>query len=377
MEIPGRAGVNGPEGLGHLLFGYSELEAFYHHAPCGFQTLDRKGRLLSVNQTLADWLGYPREQMLGGMGISDVVPLEALRGFWDSFETVLGRGGSQELEVPFVRRDGSKFPALITSGILPGAGGESLRVFSVVLDLTRRKRDEEAESARSREAVQREFVANISHEFRTPLAAILGFAETLREGAIEDPRFKQRFIATIERHARRLAGLIDNVLDLSAREAGRQKARPEALALGRQTRLVVRELSPLAKNEALKLSIKIPGRLAVLADKAQLEQVLHNLIGNAIKYNRRGGRVAIEARAKGQLAEVTVRDTGIGIPKDEIPYVFDRFHRSKDPVARERKGSGLGLAIVKGIVKAHGGRISVESRIGAGTTFRFTLPLAG
>jgi PAS domain S-box-containing protein len=356
-------------------FGPAGPAAFINAAPCGLQSVDAEGRFLSINDTELRWLGYARAE-IETMTLADVIAIDSLPSFRERFDALKRHGKSVDLETQFVRRDGTRFPALLSLSALRGAGGRFLQAIGAVYDLTDRQRHEQERSAHSREASQREFVANVSHEFRTPLAAILGFAETLREGAVDNPRVRGRFLATIERQAHRLLGLVDDVLDVSARDAGRKPPQREALDLRTEARRIARSLSPLARARRVTLVASVPAGLIVNVDRAQLEQTLSNLIGNAIKYNRRGGRVRVQAKElpRGAGVEVSVRDTGIGIAEDELPYVFERFHRSKDPEARARKGSGLGLAIVKGIVSAHGGRVSVRSKIGSGSTFSFTLP---
>jgi PAS domain S-box-containing protein len=353
-------------------FGQAPPATFVNAAPCGLHSLDAEGRFLSINDTELRWLGYERDEP--PLDVADVLSIESLQGFRERYSRLLRTGEPMDLEVQLVRRDGSRFPALVSSSALKDRRGRFLQSIGVVFDLTARKRRELEQSAASREASQRDFVANVSHEFRTPLAAILGFAETLREGAIDHPQYRGRFLATIERHAQRLLGLVDNVLDVSARDAGNKAPRREPLDLRAETRRIARGLAPVARARRVRVQSAVRAGLTVRADRGQLEQALSNLLANAIKYNKRGGSVRVEAQESRGGVEVVVRDTGIGIAEDELTYVFDRFHRSKDPIARERKGSGLGLAITQGIVRAHGGRLWVESERGKGSAFHFWLP---
>lgn len=354
-----------------------DLETLFDEAPVGIHVVDPKGVFSRVNRSELRWLGYERDEMVGKLTIADVLPVESYQRYHDIAKS-LEKGHTEvaELETRLVSKDGDRYPALLAVRALRDGQGRFAGAVCVCTDLTERQRREAERSARSRQESQREFVSNVSHEFRTPLAAILGFAETLREGAVDDPKFKARFLATIERHAKRLLGLVDNVLDVSARDAGQKPPSLEPIPLRDEVRRALKGLAPLLKREGLRAVTRVPQSLVVSADKAQLEQVLANLLGNAIKYGRRGGRVAVEAKAKSGHAEIVVRDNGIGIAEDELAYVFERFHRSKDPAARERKGSGLGLSIVQSIVHAHGGKIWVESELGKGTAFHFTLPLA-
>jgi PAS domain S-box-containing protein len=353
----------------------ASLKTPFDAAPCGIHVLDAQGRLLAVNETELRWLGYGRQD-LSGLGMAEILPVESLRGFQRHFEALKKGEETGDIEVQLVRRDGTRMPALIAASALRDEAGRFLAALAIVYDLTERKKHEQEESARARELSQREFIANVSHEFRTPLAAILGFTETLREGAVDNPQFRGKFLATIERHAQRLLRLVDEVLDVSERDAGGKSPAFETFALQPLARRIARGLGPLSRRQRIRVSVSIPSGLAVRADPGQLEQVLQNLLGNALKYNRRGGRVRITARRADGRAVIAVRDTGIGIAGDELPYIFDRFHRSRDPEARERKGSGLGLAITKAIVRAHGGRIWAESRPGKGSAFFVSLPAA-
>ncbi len=229
---------------------------------------------------------------------------------------------------------------------------------------------------RALEKVRREFVANVSHELRTPLASIRGFAETLRDGAINDVENRMEFIETIEKDAQRLSALVEDLLDLSAIESGHRKPVLEALSLLELASEAAASLKVLADRNRVKLIIKEnPTLPKVRADRPQLKQVLANLMDNAVKFNRDEGSVTVSATVEGGHLVVSVEDTGQGIPEADLPRVFERFYRVDKARARELGGTGLGLSIAKHIVEAHGGAIEVKSRLGEGSIFRFKLPL--
>jgi len=225
------------------------------------------------------------------------------------------------------------------------------------------------------EATRRDFVANVSHEIRTPLTAIRGYAETLRMGAIDDRDRALQFLEVIERHSERLGRLTEDLLALSDLELGRaalQKA-PMSIAAAIDTALdVLRDKAMQGKVELHKdISAELP---PIVADPDRMVQVLVNLIDNAVKFTRPGGRVTISAAAQPTQIELSVADTGEGVPGRDLPRLTERFYRVDQARSRELGGTGLGLAIVKHIVQAHGGSLRIESELGKGTTVHLLLP---
>jgi len=225
------------------------------------------------------------------------------------------------------------------------------------------------------ERVRRDFVANVSHEFKTPLTAIQGFAETLLSGALDDKANRKRFVEIIREHARRLARLTDDLLKLSRIEAGRleleiRPIRVEALVNG-----CVETARLNAKARGLEIHVDLQENApAVRGDGAQLGEVLQNLLDNALQYTPSGGQIEVKARSNGHDVVFTVTDSGIGIPESDLERIFERFYRVDAARSREAGGTGLGLAIARHIVEAHGGRIWVESAIGQGSRFHFSVP---
>lgn len=227
------------------------------------------------------------------------------------------------------------------------------------------------------ERVRQDFVANVSHEFKTPLTAIQGFAETLLGGALEDPRSNRRFLEIIREHAVRLARLTDDLLKLARIEAGKLEVQFSAV---RVLELVERcaEITLLqASRKQIVLEIDVPAELpAVRGDAVLLREVLQNLLDNAIQYTPEGGRIRVHAQAGEHEVILTVADTGIGIPLADQERIFERFYRVDAARSREAGGTGLGLSIAKHIVETHGGRLWVESEVGHGSAFSFSVPLA-
>jgi two-component system phosphate regulon sensor histidine kinase PhoR len=226
------------------------------------------------------------------------------------------------------------------------------------------------------EQVRTEFVANVSHELRTPLTAIHGYLETLLGGALEDRENARRFLEIVFRHTERLGRLLNDLTDLSNIELGRVALRLTPTPLDEVVESVLAIIAPKAESGRVTLEADLPAGLApVIADRDRLAQIVINLVDNAVKYTREGGRVTVRARPSGDgRVEIAVVDTGIGISPVDLPRITERFYRVDRARSRELGGTGLGLAIVKHLVLAHGGELRIESEPERGTTARFTLP---
>ncbi|MGA2197021.1 MAG: ATP-binding protein, partial [Bryobacteraceae bacterium] len=206
------------------------------------------------------------------------------------------------------------------------------------------------------ERVRKDFVINVSHELRTPLASIQGYTETLMDGALEDPEYNMRFLGIIRHNAERLARLTEDLLTLSRVEQKRQKFEFGPFAVNGLLKEAIELMRPMAEKSEIRLELEPgPEDAAAWCDREAVSQILSNLLDNAIKYTPAGGRIGVGARPAGQYMEVHVRDTGIGIPSDELPRLFERFYRVDKARSRELGGTGLGLSIVKHLVAAHNG----------------------
>jgi len=229
---------------------------------------------------------------------------------------------------------------------------------------------------RKLERVRRDFVANVSHEFRTPLTAIQGFAETLLAGAIDDSQNRTRFLEIILEHSRRLARLTEDLLMLSKMDAERLELEIRRLSVSQLIESCLETAQRRAAEKDLRISVNTPQRLPDIAgDRRRLAEVLQNLLDNAIQYTLPGGQIMLSAEAGDAEVVVTVSDTGIGIPRADQPRIFERFYRVDVARSREAGGTGLGLAIAKHLVEVHGGRLWVDSEVGQGSQFHFSVPL--
>jgi two-component system phosphate regulon sensor histidine kinase PhoR len=226
------------------------------------------------------------------------------------------------------------------------------------------------------ERVRQDFVANVSHEFKTPLTAIQGFAETLLAGALDDPENNRRFLEIIRNHAIRLARLTNDLLKLARIEAGKMELEFSSVGLLELIEACTETTLLKANRKEITLEITVPPQLpAVRGDAALLRDVLQNLLDNAIQYTPPRGHISVAASAGPREAVITVTDTGIGIPLSDSERIFERFYRVDAARSREAGGTGLGLSIAKHIVEAHGGKLWVESTVGQGSKFSFSLPL--
>ena len=226
------------------------------------------------------------------------------------------------------------------------------------------------------ERVRQEFLSNVSHELRTPLTAILAFVETLEAGTLEETDDNRRFLAIIRKNAMRMHALIDDILELSAIEAGNVKVQPSEVSLYPLVNDVVTSLAAKASSADIVINNLIDPRAVVFADPPRLEQMLTNLLENAIKFNRKDGQVTITYQ-RGEMNRIMVQDTGEGIPAQHLERLFERFYRVDRARSRELGGTGLGLAIVKHLAMAHGGEVRVQSKLGEGSTFWIDLPVNG
>ncbi len=243
---------------------------------------------------------------------------------------------------------------------------EFLGVTAVFHDVTKLK---ELERMRS------DFVANVSHELKTPLTSIMGSIETLKEGAAEDPNNRSRFLNVIDEHSKNLHHLIEDLLLLSKMESGRENLKREPLNVEKILKKVIGVLDLALTDKKIKVRIDLSEEpFLILGDAKSMEQVFSNLIDNAVKYNGPGGKITVRGFYETATAKIEIEDTGIGIPDSDLPRIFERFYRVDKSRSRESGGTGLGLAIVKHIIERHSGQIQVKSHPQKGSTFTITLP---
>lgn len=343
----------------------NEQEAVLASMIEGVLAVDLDEKILRINQAAATLLDLSPEAAVGRR-IQEVLRKPDLQTF---VTEALRSKQPLEAEMRLVIRGDERF--LQAHGApLRDASGKEIGVLVVLNDITRLLRLEN---------IRRDFVANVSHELKTPITAIKGSVETLLGGAIEETDSTPRFLEIIARQADRLNAIIEDLLALSRIEQEEEKAgihlAPVAVCDVIQSALLSCQVRALDKQ--VRLAVDCSGELQCSANAPLLEQALINLIDNAVTYSSKGGEVRIVAHAVANGLEINVRDFGCGIAREHLPRLFERFYRVDKGRSRKQGGTGLGLAIVKHIVQAHGGQVRVDSSPGEGSTFTIALPMTG
>jgi PAS domain S-box-containing protein len=386
---PGDPVPGGPAAADPAAKAESRFRELLEVAPDAIIEVDSHGSIVLCNAATERLFGYRREELLG-------TPVETLipeggraahqkhRGnYWsDPVTRPMGKG----LTLHAQRQDGTRFPVEIS--LSPVRSEDGFRVTAIIRDVTDRAIAEEQIRAVNQQLQQRnqeveranrlksEFLASMSHELRTPLHTILGFTELLQEevdGPLNDRQ--KRFVSHVHQDAQHLLELINDILDLSKIEAGKMELRFEVFDARQAVEEVVESVRGTAQAKNLAVENRVAADCAVRADRVRFKEIFYNLLSNAVKFTLEGGRIEIASAVRGSGVTFWVKDTGIGIPKQEQASIFDKFYQVGSTTKGVREGTGLGLAITKQLVEMHGGGISVDSEPGQGSTFSFTLPL--
>ncbi len=325
----------------------------------GVAVVNGAERLLFANQSFAGILGLDMPPKSGSALVEVVRQTEMI----EAVRQVLA--GEPRVEAEIVT--GTLRQHFFAATVAAVRAGDTSGAVVVLHDIT---------ELRKLERVRRDFVANVSHEFKTPLTAIQGFAETLLAGAIDDPQNRERFLGIILEHSHRLARLTDDLLKLSKMDADRLEVEIRRVSVSELIESCLETAQHRAAEKDIHVSVSLPGDLPDIAgDRRRLAEILQNLLDNAIQYTLPGGRIILRAEVRDADVIFTVADTGIGIPKVDQSRIFERFYRVDAARSREAGGTGLGLAIAKHLVEVHGGRIWVHSEIGQGSEFHFSVPV--
>jgi two-component system phosphate regulon sensor histidine kinase PhoR len=348
----------------------NELETVLSSMLEGVIAVDMDERIISINQVAARMFNDEPEKFQG-QSIQEAIRVSRLQRFIKkallSIESII--------EDDIVLNHDEERVLNIHSSPLQDAKENRIGILVVINDVTKLRRLEN---------VRRDFVANVSHEIKTPLTAIKGFVETLHDGTVEKPEDIERFFGIVIKHINRLDAIVDDLLTLSRIEqedTGKQEDRKKEIKLETGSIKDVLETAiQVCQAKADKKNIHIESicdkEITARIDPALLDQAMVNILDNAIKYSEKGSAVYVECSSMEKEIIISIKDQGIGIAKKHLPRLFERFYRVDKARSRELGGTGLGLAIVKHIVQAHGGRISVESTPGQGSTFQIHLPKA-
>jgi two-component system phosphate regulon sensor histidine kinase PhoR len=323
----------------------------------GVLITDEAGSVQLINPAAA-WLLGTRDDWVIGSSIAQVVRHHQLIELWQRCR----ERGEEQVEAVEFSRHGLFLQVIVT----PFQEHDDQGFLIILQDLTRIRR---------LETIRRDFVSNISHELRTPLAGLKALVDTLREGALADPPAAERFLTRMDAEVDTMTQMVQELLELSRLESGQAPLRMSPVVVADLLVPPIERLRPQAERAELDVQLILPrGLPKVLADAERVQQVLTNLLHNAIKFTPAGGTVLVSAAQQRDELLVSVRDTGVGIGVDDLPRIFERFFKADH--ARSGRGTGLGLAIAKHVVQGHGGRIWAESVEGRGSTFFFTLPIA-
>ena len=323
----------------------------------GVLAVDKDLRVTFCNQSFAKTVGA-RLPVIPGMPLAELVRDPGLR---EIMTTVLATGDRVEQRLTLPAASAHSFEVLAG----PLGGPPSRGVLAILHDVTELER---------LERVRKDFVANVSHELRTPLTAIRGYSETLLDGGLEDLQNNRRFVEVILSQATRLSNIAADLLSLSELESSGATAAPHPVSIRAAIESALRTVESAARLQGVKVLCERLEDVQVIGHELRLEQVFVNLLDNAVKFNRPNGEVQLEVRSKNGKVSILIGDTGIGIPSEDLPRVFERFYRVDKARSRAMGGTGLGLSIVKHPIEQMGGSIMVNSRLGEGSEFTIELP---
>ena len=334
----------------------SKLSNILEQIPDGILIANKENRIQFANPAATNLLDKRTEKIVGSTVSESFRHHEMIQVWQNAKES--GKTHSDIIEIPRNQR----FLQIIA---IPDQYVPN-EILLIIQDLTRLRR---------LETVRRDFISNLSHELRTPLASLRALTETLQDGALDDPPAAQRFLSRIETEVDALTQMAQELLDLSRIESGQIELNLQETTPQKILQRATERMRMQAERADVHLTLDCPNELPnIQADVARIEQVLVNLIHNGIKFTSMGGTVTLSAETGLHLIRFAVSDSGIGIPADDLPRIFERFYKA-DP-SRRSGGTGLGLSISKHLIEAHGGKIWAESREGHGSTFYFELPIS-
>ncbi|MDI7275050.1 MAG: ATP-binding protein [Anaerolineae bacterium] len=353
------------------------MEAVIRHMADGVVVLDPDGRVISLNPAAERMLGVDESEVLGWSPTDEVSdprlrclaricrpadPPEVIR------HPALLDVDASELQLEVVLDGPTPRVLKVLSSPIESAIDEVGGEIRVLHDVTREREVEQMKD---------DFISTVSHELRTPLFSIKGFVDLILKGKVPDPAVQHEFLSRVAEQANHLSAIVSDLLDTSRLESGRVELTRAPVDLGRVIRNALTNVEALAQSRRVTISFDAPAELPLASgDARRLEQVVTNLVSNACKFSHAGGRVQVRCQASEDEVAVHIEDEGIGIPQEAIPRLFTRFFQVDSSLTRRAGGTGLGLHIARRIIEAHGGRVTVQSQVGRGSVFSFTVPVA-
>lgn len=354
--------------------GKAYIENLVENAGDAVVSTDREDRILTWNRAAEVIFGHSKEEAIGKK-LDMLLPPGHLRELEEIRNKVQLAGLIRNLEVRRKRKDGAIIDVALAVSPIKDKDNNVIGFLYLAKDITEKQRYQQR--LKELDKMKSDFVSNVSHELRTPLTAVKGSVDNMLDGLTGLLNEKQsRYLTRIKSNADRLTRLINDILDLSRIEAGKIDLQAAVLPLVALAKEVAEGLRPIAVDKLISLEVASPdARVTAWADRDKVIQVLMNLIGNAVKFTPTHGKVSVAIERNGnEWVQTSVADTGPGIPLEEANKIFDKFYQIAQAGKQKARGTGLGLAISKALVEMHGGRIWVESEVGSGSTFFFTLP---
>jgi PAS domain S-box-containing protein len=360
----------------------AEIQDLYNNAPCGYHSLDGDARIVAMNDTELNWLGYTREEVVGKLYIYDLLEEQTAKSVRESFPGFKKRGYVKERRLTMRAKNGRTFPVVLNSIAIYDNEGNYVSSRSTVYDITEQQKAESALKEAKQQAIEsahvkEQFLANMSHEIRTPINSVIGFTNLLQKTPLSEEQ--GQFVSLIQSASENLLTIINDILDISKIEAGMLRIEKNPFSLRGLCNSIETMFYHKAREKNLSFSIYIQDNIpdTLTGDAVRLTQIMVNLISNAIKFTQKGGITinitSIEQTNEQARLRFSVKDSGIGIPADKLDAIFERFQQGETDTTRKYGGTGLGLSIVKNLIQIQGGAITVHSEPAKGTEFIFEI----
>jgi two-component system sensor histidine kinase/response regulator len=370
----------------------TEIASLYNAAPCGYLSIDADGRVFRINDTLLQWLDYPRDEVVGRKTVFELLAVERRAEYEHAFERLKSESALRDVDAEFVRRDGRPLPTVVSAVAVLDAAGRFREARATVFDNSERRARELEVATLNRELARRAqgaeaanrakstFLANMSHEIRTPMNAVIGLTHLVRRSTTDAQQAER--LDKIGDAAEHLLSVVNDVLDISKIEAGKLVLEDRVVAVRETIDALCAWATERAREKGVEFAAEVAPDVppALRGDPTRLRQALLNYVSNAVKFTERGSITlrarVVERDAEGVLLRFEVADTGIGVPPEAQSRLFDAFEQADGSTTRRYGGTGLGLAITRLLARQMSGSVGADSRPGAGSTFWFTARLA-